>query len=571
MNLVNVKSEILNIFQKEGKIIKSFVDDPYFNLQNFEFLKAKNKNLIIIGEGSYGKVFLAKHKKTDKKYAIKVINKEKLKSKNQKLDSIYKEITIHGSLIHPNIIRLYSYSEDEKNFYFIMEFAENGTLYNIINFRRLNEEESFDYFIQVISSIYFLHKNNYVHRDLKPENLLLNIDNKIKLCDFGICTDTAFGLRETFCGTFDYMAPELMNNQPYNQSIDIWSLGILLYEMLHGYPPFKNIDKNKKFNFEELRKKVIKEDFEIDMNLHLSDECIDLIYQLLDNDSNQRIKIDEILFHPWIKKYEKKYLQETMNLNDENKIEKNMSVIEKDNNNIKIEYKEEKKIDESEEKKINENEEKKINESEEKKINESNEKKINESNEKKINENNEKKINERDEKNINILNNNKIEKNKSENEDKVIEKYVERVSGGKKRILSENQFKKYNSNSNKNDNLNNNFSIFNLINDTNEKSQNIISKKESFNCNNYPNLEKEYQNNEKEELKYPVKFFEEKDREDNYHKMKDDSKSSELQINNLMNIIENAQNLKEKKKNVKKATLHTPSVFSNFFNCSNGK
>ena len=571
MNLVNVKSEILNIFQKEGKIIKSFVDDPYFNLQNFEFLKAKNKNLIIIGEGSYGKVFLAKHKKTDKKYAIKVINKEKLKSKNQKLDSIYKEITIHGSLIHPNIIRLYSYSEDEKNFYFIMEFAENGTLYNIINFRRLNEEESFDYFIQVISSIYFLHKNNYVHRDLKPENLLLNIDNKIKLCDFGICTDTAFGLRETFCGTFDYMAPELMNNQPYNQSIDIWSLGILLYEMLHGYPPFKSINKDKKFNFEELRKNVNKEDFEIDMNLNLSDECIDLIYQLLDNDSNQRIKIDEILFHPWIKKYEKKYLQETMNLNDENKIEKNMSVIEKDNNNIKIEYKEEKKIDESEEKKINENEEKKINESEEKKINESNEKKINESNEKKINENNEKKINERDEKNINILNNNKIEKNKSENEDKVIEKYVERVSGGKKRILSENQFKKYNSNSNKNDNLNNNFSIFNLINDTNEKSQNIISKKESFNCNNYPNLEKEYQNNEKEELKYPVKFFEEKDREDNYHKMKDDSKSSELQINNLMNILENAQNLKEKKKNVKKATLHTPSVFSNFFNCSNGK
>ena len=563
MNLVNVKSEILNIFQKEGKIIKSFVDDPYFNLQNFEFLKAKNKNLIIIGEGSYGKVFLAKHKKTDKKYAIKVINKEKLKSKNQKLDSIYKEITIHGSLIHPNIIRLYSYSEDEKNFYFIMEFAENGTLYNIINFRRLNEEESFDYFIQVISSIYFLHKNNYVHRDLKPENLLLNIDNKIKLCDFGICTDTAFGLRETFCGTFDYMAPELMNNQPYNQSIDIWSLGILLYEMLHGYPPFKGINKDKKFNFEQLKKNVNKEDFEIDVNLNLSHECVDLIYQLLDNDSNQRIKIDEILFHPWIKKYEKKYLQETMNLNDENKIEKNMSVIEKDNNNIKIEYKEEKKIDESEEKKINENEEKKINES--------NEKKINESNEKKINESNEKKINERDEKNINILNNNKIEKNKSENEDKVIEKYVERVSGGKKRILSENPFKKYNSNINKNDNLNNDFSIFNLINDKNEESQNIISKKESFNCNNYPNLEKEYQNNEKEELKYPVKFFEEKDREDNYHKMKDDSKSSELQINNLMNILENAQNLKEKKKNVKKATLHTPSVFSNFFNCSNGK
>ncbi len=571
MNLVNVKSEILNIFQKEGKIIKSFVDDPYFNLQNFEFLKAKNKNLITIGEGAYGKVFLAKHKKTDKKYAIKVINKEKIKLKNQKLDSIYKEITIHGSLIHPNIIRLYSYSEDEKNFYFIMEFAENGTLYNLIKFRRLNEEESFDYFIQVISSIYFLHKNNYVHRDLKPENLLLNIDNKIKLCDFGLCTETAFGLRETFCGTFDYMAPELINNKPYNQSIDIWSLGILLYEMLHGYPPFKGINKDKKFNFEQLKKNVNKEDFEIDVNLNLSHECVDLIYQLLDNDSNQRIKIDEILFHPWIKKYEKKYLKEKLNLNDENKIEKNMSVIEKEINNVNIEYNKGKKINESEDKKNNENDEKKINENGDKNINENDVKKIDENDEKKINESDEKKNNESNEKKINILNNNNIEKNKSENEDKVMEKYIERVSGSKKRILSDNPFKKSNSNNNKNDNINNEFSLFNLTNDTNKESQKIIKKHESFNYNDYPNLEKEYQKNKKEELKYPLKFFEETDRGEINNKVIDDSKSSEFQINNLMNILENAQNLKEKKKNVKKATLHTPSVFSNFFKCASGK
>ena len=540
MNLNNLKSELLNKFQKEGKRIKSFVDDPYFNLQNFEFLKAKNKNLITIGEGAYGKVFLAKHKKSEKKYAIKVINKEKIKLKNQKLDSIYKEITIHGSLIHPNIIRLYSYSEDEKNFYFIMEYAENGTLYNLIKFRRLNEEETFDYFIQVISSIYFLHNNNLIHRDLKPENLLLNLDNKIKLCDFGICTDTSFGLRETFCGTFDYMAPELINNIPYNQSIDIWSLGILLYEMLHGYPPFKSINKDKKFNFEELRKNVNKEDFEIDMNLNLSVECIDLIYQLLDNDSNQRIKIDEILFHPWIKKYENKILNE--NLYDENNIKKNMSIIEKEINDINIEN----NIDNN----IGNN----INESDEKKDN------------KVINDN--KIINDNKE------NNKNDEKNKNENNDN--KKYVERVSGSKKRIFSnENPYKKSNSNINKNDKnydlLNKEFSIFNLGNDSNEESQNILKKKESFNNNNYPNLENEYKKMEKEELKNPLKFFEETDRGDINYKIEDNSKSSELQINNLVNILENAQNLTEKKKPVKKATLYTPSIFGNFFKCTNGK
>ena len=152
-----------------------------------------------------------------------------------------------------------------------------------------------------------------------------------------------------------------------------------------------------------------------------------------------------------------------------------------------------------------------------------------------------------------------------------MEKYIERVSGSKKRILSDNPFKKSNSNKNKNDNINNEFSLFNLTNNTNKESQKIIKKHESFNYNDYPNLEKEYQKNKKEELKYPLKFFEETDRGEINNKVIDDSKSSEFQINNLMNILENAQNLKEKKKNVKKATLHTPSVFSNFFKCASGK
>ena len=131
----NNQSIVINKIEKEGKIIPNYIEDPFYNLQNFEFLKDSKDNLITIGQGSFGKVFLVKHKQSNNKYAIKVINKEKLLLNNQTINSIYKEISIHQTLIHPNIIRLYSYSEDQKNFYFIMEYAENGSLYNLIKFR----------------------------------------------------------------------------------------------------------------------------------------------------------------------------------------------------------------------------------------------------------------------------------------------------------------------------------------------------------------------------------------------------------------------------------------------------
>ena len=108
----------------------------------------------------------------------------------------------------------------------------------------MKQSKSFDektacyYFTQTCSAVNFLHSNNLVHRDLKPENLLLDSNNNLKLCDFGWCTEISFGNRDTICGTCEYMAPEIINEQPYNCSIDIWSLGVLLYELLHGYSPF---------------------------------------------------------------------------------------------------------------------------------------------------------------------------------------------------------------------------------------------------------------------------------------------------------------------------------------------
>jgi len=153
-----------------------------------------------------------------------------------------------------------------------------------------------------------------VHRDLKPENLLIDDDNNIKLCDFGWCVELE-GSRSTVCGTYEYMAPELVNEDPYGQSIDVWSLGILLYELLHGYSPFRAKNTSNKFNdneYIEIFRNIIKYDFQIEKELSFA--CSDLIKKLLAPDTKSRIKVRDIFYHPWVTSFEKEY--------KENKIKK---------------------------------------------------------------------------------------------------------------------------------------------------------------------------------------------------------------------------------------------------------
>ena len=152
------------------------------------------------------------------------------------------EIKIQKRLTHPHIIRLYEYFQDEQNIYLVMEYAENGSLFFYIRkkmkLNKLTERESFVFFFQTCIGIDYLHKNSIIHRDLKPENLLLDKRGNIKLCDFGWSAKEQ-DVRNTFCGTLDYMAPEMLEKGKYDHRVDIWSLGILLFELLHGVAPFK--------------------------------------------------------------------------------------------------------------------------------------------------------------------------------------------------------------------------------------------------------------------------------------------------------------------------------------------
>ena len=323
-----------NLFIKNGMILENYIEEPTYYLNNFEFIKNKEK-LEIIFSSSFSQIFIAKNITNNNIYAIKTFKNNNIENKT--LDNIYREIQIHSLLIHPNIIRLYYYKELNDKFVLIMEYAKKGNLHMKIQKEgQLKENEAFKYFIQISSALYFLHSNGYAHRNLKPENILIDENDNIKLCNFGFCVSLNEGERKTFCGKFEYIAPEMIKEQPYNQSIDIWSLGVILYEMLHGYSPFKyeNFNKNNSDdNFKEIYNMGFYKHFEIDEKLNLSIECIDIIKKLLEVDSKKRIKTPEIFLHSWVKKFEVIY--KTNNnafIKDNNSIKENES--ENDNSGI---------------------------------------------------------------------------------------------------------------------------------------------------------------------------------------------------------------------------------------------
>ena len=253
---------------------------------------------IELGTGAYGRVYLVSHNETKEEYALKVIEKKKLLNMYGNCDIIHNEIKIHSKLEHANIIRLYSVKETPKEINIIMEYAKNGNLYQLISRNKsgFSEQKAFRYFIQVVNAVYFLHENQIIHRDIKPENLLISENGTIKLCDFGWAKQLTLKNRSSYCGTVEYMAPEIIESENYDYSVDIWSLGILLYELLMGHSPFK--DKTIKNTIVNIKLHDLKFDKEI------SHDCKDLINKLLEVNKEKRFNIKDILTHSFIKKNE---------------------------------------------------------------------------------------------------------------------------------------------------------------------------------------------------------------------------------------------------------------------------
>ena len=315
MNNENKKEYESNNNNKEG----IFYDKPNYN-ENITLSRLipldSNGHKLLIGKGAFSNVYLYKDIITQEKYALKIMDKNFILKNLETLQIIYNEIEIQSRINHPNIIRLYNIYENSNTIYMIMEYLNNGNLFSLIRRKKgLNEIEAYKYFSQIVNAIKFLHNNNIIHRDIKPENILLDNKYTCKLCDFGwsvILQDNSS--RNTFCGTIEYMAPEIINNEQYDKSIDIWSLGVLLFEMIHGFNPFENNKNNINLLIENIKNKKVK------FEKNISDECKDLIMKMLESNCNKRICIDDILNHPFMinnkNYYEKKFERENVDDDD---------------------------------------------------------------------------------------------------------------------------------------------------------------------------------------------------------------------------------------------------------------
>lgn len=204
------------------------------NLDEYELLKA-------LGEGSFGRVYIVRHKSKGQYWAFKQLKKMEI-IKSKQVDHLKNEVYILNSLQHPFIVKMAGMTQDARYLYIGMEFVSGGELFTYLRkVVRFPKYQAALYTMQVAMMFEFLHSNNVIYRDLKPENLLIDNEGYLKLTDFGFAkiVDTR---TYTLCGTPEYIAPEIILNKGHGKGVDWWTLGVLVYEMLAGIDPFNDSD-----------------------------------------------------------------------------------------------------------------------------------------------------------------------------------------------------------------------------------------------------------------------------------------------------------------------------------------
>ena len=299
--------KLINIIKNYG-IKHNYISYPKTDMNYYKI----GRN---IGHGAFGKVNIALHTLSGHIVAIKSFNKIK---KSFPLNRIYYEIKLLKKLRnHKNIIKYFEHFETKKYFCIVMENISGGNLLNAINkMSKFSESMAKNIFKQLILTIKYLHNMNIVHRDIKPDNILLELDNTIKLCDFGVSKQIKKGqlLKDT-CGTPAFIAPEILKEKPYDPYVtDIWSSGVVLYIIVSGFFPFRGNNET------ELRKSIISGNFP--KLIDISENLKDLLDKLLEINPEKRITIDEILKHPWLNEDLKAYENINNNINIFTKAEK---------------------------------------------------------------------------------------------------------------------------------------------------------------------------------------------------------------------------------------------------------
>jgi len=248
-----------------------------------------------LGQGKFGNVYLAREKKHKFVVALKVLFKKQLMDSKVE-HQLRREIEIQSRMRHPSILRLFGYFHDSDKIYLILEFAAMGEVFKDLNrVHKYDDKTASRHIADVASALHYCHTKNVIHRDIKPENLLLDINGKIKVSDFGWSVHAPSGRRETLCGTLDYLPPEMVDGKQHNHTADNWALGVLAFEFLTGRPPFEA--KNQK----ETYKKITNLDFTFPN--YVSKEARDFITKLLQKDPKKRLDLPLVPAHPWITKY----------------------------------------------------------------------------------------------------------------------------------------------------------------------------------------------------------------------------------------------------------------------------
>ena len=251
-----------------------------------------------LGAGSFGRVLLVQHKITQAKYAIKAIDKRNTANIQEK-PYFRREIEIMYRVHHPNVVKLFGHFEDNNYCYFIMEYIAGGNIYSLVpKSRSISTQQKASIMKDVISAVYFLHHMNpkIVHRDIKPENVLLDKGTVAKLTDFGWSNYMQGDMkRTTVCGTPVYLAPEIINNQGHDEHVDIWCIGVLLFELMAGFSPWQGDDvQTIRYNISRLK---------IRWPRDMDRDAMDLISKILKYNPEERLTLRQMLAHPFFTKY----------------------------------------------------------------------------------------------------------------------------------------------------------------------------------------------------------------------------------------------------------------------------
>ncbi|KAL1412064.1 Cell cycle serine/threonine-protein kinase cdc5/MSD2 [Vanrija albida] len=249
-----------------------------------------------LGEGGFARVYEVFDEEATRK-AVKVVHKASIKTKKNKT-KLWAEIKLHQMLVHPDVVRFHDCFEDDENVYMVLELCENGSLMDLLRRRRRYSEPEARYFlVQIIGACLYMHDMNVIHRDLKLGNLFLDGDMNVKVGDFGLAAliENPGERKKTICGTPNYIAPEVLFDTANGHSfeVDVWSVGVILYTLLIGKPPFQTKD------VKAIYRRIRENRYEFPADKEISSSAMDLISSILNSNPDKRPSLQAILQHRW--------------------------------------------------------------------------------------------------------------------------------------------------------------------------------------------------------------------------------------------------------------------------------